>query len=51
MFNLTSRWQGHLTRGREGEGERGGALYGGKDTDEATILPGGLFSQPGAAER
>lgn len=39
MFNLTSRWQGHL--------KGGGVVYGAKDTDEATILPGG-FSQPTA---
>lgn len=44
MFNLTSRWQGHLTWGRVEERVRGGGgwLYGGKDTDEATILPGGF---------
>lgn len=41
MFNLTSRWQGHL------KGGWGGGLYRAKDTDEATILPGGL-SQPTA---
>lgn len=53
MFNLTSRWQGHLKWGREGgwRGERG--VYGGKDTDEATILPGGFSHslQLGAAAR
>lgn len=41
MFNLTSRWQGHLKGG--GGGGAGGQRA--KDTDEATILPGG-FLQP-----